>query len=248
MHFSNPDILYDGFPTGVADQQDIARTGDVTAYIVHGFRPPANPATLVSISVSPVSASIDAGATQNFTASGHYDDSSTDDLTFSVSWSSSNTGVAKMTGRTASGVGEGTSNITASLDGVTSTPVTITVTDPPPAALESITVSPSSVNIETAGTQAFTATGHYSDQSTQNLTRLGHRQRLHLRRHGLVRERQRTHADGGQRFFRQREPAQRDDRCAERRQGRQDLGRARRQPGRGHWSAIERADNSLATS
>jgi len=37
-HFSNPDILHNGVPTGIADQRDNARTGDLTAAIVANFR------------------------------------------------------------------------------------------------------------------------------------------------------------------------------------------------------------------
>ena len=38
MHFSNPDINFSGFPTGVDNVQDNARSGDLTAPIVHNFR------------------------------------------------------------------------------------------------------------------------------------------------------------------------------------------------------------------
>ena len=38
LHFSNPDILYSGYPTGLADQRDNAHTGDLTAAIVAAFR------------------------------------------------------------------------------------------------------------------------------------------------------------------------------------------------------------------
>jgi peptidyl-Asp metalloendopeptidase len=38
LHFSNPDVLYNGVPTGVLDQRDNAHTGDLTAPIVANFR------------------------------------------------------------------------------------------------------------------------------------------------------------------------------------------------------------------
>jgi hypothetical protein len=38
LNFSNPDVLYNGFPTGVANQRDNAMTGDSTAPIVAAFR------------------------------------------------------------------------------------------------------------------------------------------------------------------------------------------------------------------
>ncbi len=38
LHFSNPDVLYNGIPTGVLNQRDNAQTGDATAPIVANFR------------------------------------------------------------------------------------------------------------------------------------------------------------------------------------------------------------------
>jgi hypothetical protein len=38
LHYSNPDILYGGLPTGIANQRDNAWTGDLTAPIVAAFR------------------------------------------------------------------------------------------------------------------------------------------------------------------------------------------------------------------
>jgi len=37
-HFSNPDVLHNSVPTGIADQRDNARSGDLTAPIVTDFR------------------------------------------------------------------------------------------------------------------------------------------------------------------------------------------------------------------
>jgi hypothetical protein len=38
LSFSNPDVLYNGFPTGILNQRDNAQTGDSTASIVAAFR------------------------------------------------------------------------------------------------------------------------------------------------------------------------------------------------------------------
>ncbi|HEX9263033.1 MAG TPA: M12 family metallo-peptidase [Candidatus Binatia bacterium] len=38
LHFSNPDVLYNGIPTGILNQRDNAQTGDSTAPIVANFR------------------------------------------------------------------------------------------------------------------------------------------------------------------------------------------------------------------
>ena len=55
----------------------------------------AGSASLVSIAVTPANPSIGKGATQQFTATGTYSDSSTQNLTSSVTWSSTNTAVGR---------------------------------------------------------------------------------------------------------------------------------------------------------
>jgi hypothetical protein len=37
-YFSNPTVSFNGFPTGIADQRDNARSGDAVADIVANFR------------------------------------------------------------------------------------------------------------------------------------------------------------------------------------------------------------------
>ena len=129
-------------------------------------------AVLQSITVSPSSASISVGATQQFTAIGHYSDSTTQNLTSSVTWSASIPADATIsTAGSAKGVAAGSTNITATLGSVVSSPAAVlAVTAAPAAVLQSITVSPSSASISVGATQQFTATGHYSDSTTQNLT------------------------------------------------------------------------------
>jgi uncharacterized protein YjdB len=71
-------------------------------------------ATLRSIAVTPASPTIAKGATQQFTATGTYSDGSTHNLTTSVVWTSATPTVATIVaGGLATGVGQGTSNITA---------------------------------------------------------------------------------------------------------------------------------------
>jgi len=128
-----------------------------------------NPATLVSIAVTPTNPSITKGATQQFTATGHFSDGTTQDLTASATWSSSLTTVATIgvnTGLTTS-VGTGSTNITATQNAVTSNTAVLTVT---PATLTSIAVTPANPSITKGATQQFTATGTFSDNSTQVLT------------------------------------------------------------------------------
>jgi hypothetical protein len=81
-------------------------------------------ATLVSIAVTPTSASINAGSAQQFTAKGTFSDSSVITLTSQVSWSSTNPSVATINSNgSASGIAAGSSTISASLNGVSGTAV-----------------------------------------------------------------------------------------------------------------------------
>ncbi len=91
-------------------------------------------------------------------------------ITTSVTWASSNTSVASIGVNTglATGIGAGTSQITATLGGVVSTARTLTVIKS--VSLQSIAVSPSNPSINQSQTQQFTATGTYSDGSTKNIT------------------------------------------------------------------------------
>ena len=86
------------------------------------------PATLVSIAVTPSSVSIVVGSSQQFTATGKYSDSTTKDLTSSVSWSSSATGVATVSSSgLATAVASGQADINASMDAVSAPAASLTV-------------------------------------------------------------------------------------------------------------------------
>ncbi|WP_323882954.1 Ig-like domain-containing protein, partial [Aeromonas caviae] len=65
------------------------------------------------------------------------------------------------------GVEQGTAEVTASLDGVTSNAVQVTVTD---AVLTAIEITPPSVSVSKGQTQQLTATATYSDNTTANVT------------------------------------------------------------------------------
>ncbi|PYY01077.1 MAG: hypothetical protein DMG64_15420 [Acidobacteria bacterium] len=98
-------------------------------------------APLQSINISASSASIIKGSTAQFTALGTLTDGTTQDLTSSAAWSSSNPTVASMTaGGVSTGVGTGSSVITAIQNGITSNSFTLTVT-PGTVTLQSITIN-----------------------------------------------------------------------------------------------------------
>ncbi len=125
-------------------------------------------ATLVSIAVTPPNPGVARGTTQQFTATGTFSDNSTQDLTGSVIWSSSLANIATVTGNggLATGVGVGTSAISATVGAIAGT-TNLTVT---PATLVSISVSPTTPSVPLGRPAAFTAAGTYSDNTTQDLT------------------------------------------------------------------------------
>ncbi len=124
------------------------------------------PTPLKSITVTPASPSIPIEGSQQFTATGHFSDNSTENLTSQVTWVSATPSVATISATgLASALARGTSSITASLDGITGS-TTLTVTPP----LRSITVTPANPHIAVGATEQFTATGTFSDNSTENLT------------------------------------------------------------------------------
>ncbi len=123
---------------------------------------------LVSIAVTPASPTVPKGESQQFTATGTYSDSSTENLTSTVTWASATTSVATITagGLATAVAASGTSSISATDDGITGS-TTLTASA---AVLESIAVTPASPTVPKGETQQFTATGTYSDSSTENLT------------------------------------------------------------------------------
>ncbi|WP_374089793.1 N,N-dimethylformamidase beta subunit family domain-containing protein [Methylomicrobium lacus] len=118
----------------VATINDTAPTADrwnLTAVeVVPGT--PVPPPTLTSIAVTPMNSAINVGATQQFTATGTYSDSSTQNLTSLVAWTSASPLVATINAAgLATGVGTGTSIITATLNGVPPANSTLTVQSAP---------------------------------------------------------------------------------------------------------------------
>jgi len=125
----------------------------------------------VSLVVTPATPSLALGTKQQFTATGAYSDGSTQDLTSTATWSSDTplTATVSSTGLSSS-VGMGTATITASVGSVSgSTELTVTA-----AVLVSITISPAGATIPLGMTQQFTATGTFSDGTTQDVTQAGH--------------------------------------------------------------------------
>ena len=124
------------------------------------------PAQLTSITIFPATVSIAAGTQQQFTATGNFDDGSTQVLT-SLQWSSSATSVltvdANGLGR---GVAPGTSTVTATSGSIAAT-ASVTVTN---ATLVSLEIAPNNSSMPAGAVKQFSAIGTFSDNSTQDLT------------------------------------------------------------------------------
>jgi trimeric autotransporter adhesin len=128
------------------------------------------PAMLVSIGVSPAAPSLAKGTHLQLTATGVYTDNTTQDLTATVTWNSAPT-IASISSAAGSqglvtAVSPGSTSITATISGVSGS-TTLKVT---PATLVSIGVTPANPSLPKGLTTQFTATGIYTDNSTQNLT------------------------------------------------------------------------------
>ena len=129
----------------------------------------STPKTLVSIAVTPANSSIALNTSQKFSATGTFSDSTTQDLTTSVNWTSLDTSIATIdaAGR-ATGVAAGTTTIKASSGGVFGV-ATLTVTS---ATLVSLAILPADPSIALGTSQQFKATGTFSDSTTQDVTEL----------------------------------------------------------------------------
>jgi len=128
--------------------------------------------SLVSISVTPANSSIAANTKQQFIATGTYANRSTENITHSVSWSSSNTGIVTISNASATkglataSSATGSTTIVASYGGKSdSTHLSVTT-----ATISSIEVTPDNPSIAKGATQQFTATGTFSDGTTQDIT------------------------------------------------------------------------------
>jgi uncharacterized protein YjdB len=117
--------------------------------------------TLNSLSVSPPTASLPAGLTQLFKASGLYSDGRTRTLTSGITWSSSDTAIASIAADgTALTVSPGVVTITAlhPATGIRAT-ATLTVTS---ETLVSVAVSPASRSVGIGATVSYVATAKFS--------------------------------------------------------------------------------------
>ena len=128
--------------------------------------------TLTAITVAPLNQSAPVGGTLQFTATGHYSDGSTQDITTGVTWTSSDTTIATISNASGSnGLATGVARGSATIQATQGTPfgkATFNITEP----LTMITISPANASVANGIPQQFTALGTYADNSTGDVTSL----------------------------------------------------------------------------
>lgn len=129
--------------------------------------------TLSSIAITPVSPSLAIGTSQAFVAIGTYSDNTTQDLTKSVTWKSSDAAIAAISNAAgseglATALAQGQTLISATL-GTTLGTTLLTVN---PASLVAIEVTPAGITLARGTTQQYRAKGTFSDGSVQDVTAL----------------------------------------------------------------------------
>ncbi len=120
-----------------------------------------------STAVSPLNPTVAVGLPQQFSLVGTYSDGTTHDLTTSAMWTSSISPVASVNsaGR-ATGTGAGQTTIAGSFHSLSSSTV-LTVSD---VSLVSLAVAPAAPSIPLGTAEQFSATGTFSDGSTEDVT------------------------------------------------------------------------------
>jgi type II secretory pathway component GspD/PulD (secretin) len=169
---SNTAVATIGAQTGLAVGQGAGTTA-ITATLGNISSPAASltgtSAALQSIALAPASVSVARNGTAQIQAIGTFSDGTQQNVTSSATWTSSNTGIASVGvgSGLVRGITSGSAQITAVIGTVKSSPAPVTVTS---AALKSISVSPVNRAVAVGTSVQYTATGTYSDGSTQDVT------------------------------------------------------------------------------
>nr|AKN38172.1 hypothetical protein [Vibrio splendidus] len=125
-------------------------------------------AVITSIQVTPSPVNVAKDQTQQLTATATYSDSTSSDISSSVTWTSDDTATATVdSSGLLSGVDVGSTTVTATKDGVTSNTVDVNVSA---AVITSIQVTPSPVNVAKGQTEQLTATATFSDGSSSGIS------------------------------------------------------------------------------
>ena len=126
-------------------------------------------AHLTSIAISPATPTMAAGTEQQFTATGSFDDGSTQVLP-TVQWTSTSSNIlAVSSSGLGTAVAAGNSTLSATSGSITGT-TSVTVTN---ATLVSLAIAPANSSMPIGASKQFTATGTFSDSSTQDVNPIG---------------------------------------------------------------------------
>ncbi|MFL5542313.1 MAG: hypothetical protein ACJ8J0_25220 [Longimicrobiaceae bacterium] len=140
----------------VATQDELADSATVT---VTTTPPPA----LTAVTVAPGAATVAAGGTAQFTATGTFADGTTGAV--AVTWTATG-GTVTPGGLYTAGQAAGAFRVTATGAGGVSGGANVTVTAAPPATLTAVAVTPGSASVTAGGTAQFSATGTWSNGTT----------------------------------------------------------------------------------
>lgn len=148
-----------------------AGEAEITAYFnnqSHQTTLTVSDASLLGLEIMPSSPNMALGTLQRFGLTGHYDDGSTRDLTQQASWSSNDTTIADKLDESSlfEAFSVGTTLIIATMNGVSA----FTELNVSNATLTSITLSPANISLANGFGTQITATGHFSDTSSQDIS------------------------------------------------------------------------------
>ncbi|MBT9966928.1 Ig-like domain-containing protein, partial [Vibrio anguillarum] len=125
-------------------------------------------AVITAIQVTPSQVNVAKGQTQQLTAIATYSDTTSSDISSSVTWTPADTNTATVTlDGLLTGVEVGSTTVTATKDGIASNAVNVTVSS---AVITAIQVTPSQVNIAKGQTQQLTAIATYSDTTSSDIS------------------------------------------------------------------------------
>ncbi len=125
------------------------------------------PVVLTGVDVAPGLDTLAPGATRSYSVSGHYSDGGTGAV--SVTWSATGGSITSAGVYTAGGT-QGTYRVIAQASGAALADTATVVIRTPTATLTSVVVAPALDTLIVGASRTFTATGHYSDGSSGNVS------------------------------------------------------------------------------
>ncbi|WP_234912964.1 Ig-like domain-containing protein, partial [Vibrio anguillarum] len=122
---------------------------------------------ITAIQVTPSPVSVAKGQTEQLTAIATYSDTTSSDISSSVTWTPADTNTITVTSTgLITGVEVGSTTVTATKNGISNT-VNVTVSS---AVITAIQVTPSQVNVAKGQTQQLTAIATYSDTTSSDIS------------------------------------------------------------------------------